>query len=105
MGGGDAGGGDPCTTPVCPALAWMRRYGDADPQRAYAIAFDPTGTIIVGGEAQGALDFGDGPITGSSAGAPFVAKLDPADGSGIWGRSFGEGGSGRSDPRRRSRPA
>jgi hypothetical protein len=75
--------------PACQGkVLWAERFGDVASQYARAIAVDPSGNVVVVGEANGALDFGGGPI---SPPALFVVKLDPA-GKHLWTRSFTTGG-------------
>jgi hypothetical protein len=57
------------------------------------LVVDSAGNVIVGGEFEGTIDFGDGPRT-SAAGAvdDFVLSLDPSGGF-RWVRTFGSSGS------------
>lgn len=74
---------------------WSRSYGDAgSAQLAESVAIDPSGAILVGGSANGSVDFGGGAITVPSGTCPsespcdtagFVVKLD-ASGAFVWSR-------------------
>ncbi|MCA9660400.1 MAG: hypothetical protein KC486_18800, partial [Myxococcales bacterium] len=56
------------------AVAWSITRDETGYQRALAITIDSAGEVIVVGEAGDALE----------AGAAWIAKFDPADGSEIW---------------------
>ncbi|WP_437717614.1 hypothetical protein WMF45_15125 [Sorangium sp. So ce448] len=71
---------------------WSKRFGDAGPQRAKAVAVDGAGNVIVGGEFGATIDLGGGPRTAGEHQAVFVAKLDP-EGEHIYSRVIGEDGA------------
>lgn len=75
-----AGGNDVFVARVGNAgnLVWARRFGDASAQSALSVRFDANGNIVVVGKLDGAIDFGDGPLTAPSQGGLFVGKLDGA---------------------------
>ena len=93
--GGSGTGGTPCVVGApCSKLDWAKRFGDADEQWGFGIAFDPAGDVMVTGQFRGSIDFGDGPLTTTGDGAVFVAKLAGADGAPRWSREFGPTGTG-----------
>ncbi|WP_437299684.1 SBBP repeat-containing protein [Sorangium sp. So ce426] len=71
---------------------WSKRFGDAGPQRARAVAVDGAGNVIVGGEFGATIDLGGGPRAAGEHQAVFVAKLDP-EGEHIYSRVIGEDGA------------
>ena len=72
---------------------WSRRLGaDAD-DRGNAVAVDGGGNVVVAGNVQNYVDFGDGVITGTEGGFDaFVAKYAAADGAHLWSKRFGTSG-------------
>ncbi|WP_438029171.1 PE-PGRS family protein [Sorangium sp. So ce233] len=71
---------------------WSRRFGDGADQYPFAVATDSSGNIVVAGEFQGTLNFGEDPSTALvSAGGRdlFVAKLD-AEGNHLFSKRFGD---------------
>ncbi len=73
-------------------LVWAKRFGDAAPQEAFAVAIDTTGAIYVGGAVAGSVDFGDGIKTSVGADDAFIAKFD-ANGNADWSKLFGSAAS------------
>ncbi|AUX41599.1 hypothetical protein SOCE26_030200 [Sorangium cellulosum] len=71
---------------------WSKRFGDAGPQRAVAVAVDGAGNVTVGGEFRGTVDLGGGPRQAGAGTAVFVAQLD-AKGEHRWSRAIGERGA------------
>lgn len=59
--------------------AYSHVFGDGKQQLSWAVAMDRTGSAILAGSFQGAIDFGTGPLPAPSSGAAdlFVAKLMP----------------------------
>lgn len=72
------------------APIWSKRFGDEKGQIALSVATDGSGNVIVGGIAQGTVDFGGGPRTASEAGEAFLFKLDPS-GNHLWSKLLGSG--------------
>ncbi|WP_438019829.1 hypothetical protein WMF18_12505 [Sorangium sp. So ce315] len=82
---------------------WSKRFGDAALQRAYGIAVDGAGDIVVSGTFQGSVDFGGGPLVSSGGFGPlepgsvtwggnaFVTKLNP-EGELLWAKRLGQDG-------------
>jgi hypothetical protein len=66
------------------ALLWAKVFGDADEQHATAIAADPQGNVLLGGNFSGTIDFGGGPLSGPGS---FVTKLDPT-GQYLWSEKY-----------------
>ncbi|AUX21890.1 hypothetical protein SOCEGT47_023860 [Sorangium cellulosum] len=71
---------------------WSKRFGDAGPQRARAVAVNGAGNVIVGGEFSGTIDLGGGPRTAGEGDAVFVAELT-GKGEHRFSRSLGEQGA------------
>jgi enterochelin esterase-like enzyme len=67
------------------ATVWTREIGTAGLERAYGVAVDPQGHIVVTGYTKG--DF-DGSHAGNTTDDAFVVKYDP-DGNREWLRQFG----------------
>ncbi|HTN86894.1 MAG TPA: hypothetical protein VL242_24520 [Sorangium sp.] len=82
---------------------WSKRFGDAAIQRAYGVAVDGSGDVVVSGTFQGTVDFGGGPLVSSGGFGPlgpdsvtwggnaFVTKLNP-EGELLWTRRLGQDG-------------
>ena len=65
--------------PLAPDLAFCNRaFGDHGEQAATAVNVDRDGNITIAGSMEGAVDFGGGPVSQSSAKAMFVARYDRA---------------------------
>jgi hypothetical protein len=71
------------------ALIWAKTFA-ASSGNALAIAVDPSGDILIGGDFIGTLDFGSGTPMSSFGHGPFAyaAKLDP-NGGYLWENSWG----------------
>jgi len=78
-----------------PLHRWSRGVGGFSNDVINDIVVDATGNIYVAGSITGTVDFGAGPI-GSGGGSvdAFLAKYD-ANGTLLWARSFGSGGTER----------
>lgn len=80
---------------------WVRTAGGTSDDLANAIEADPNGNPVFTGYSIGTIDFGDGPISGASAPAIFLAKYGAQRGELEWARSFHSpsmplfGGNGR----------
>lgn len=68
---------------------WSQRFGDTADQHILAVAVDVEENVIVTGQFQGTLDFGDGPHTSAGGNDIFVAKLDPSGGV-LWSKGVGD---------------
>lgn len=68
---------------------WSKKFGDTDVQSAGQIALDAAGSVFVGGNFNGVIDFGGGSLTSAGGFDIFVAKFD-ANGSHVWSKSFGD---------------
>jgi hypothetical protein len=53
------------------------------------VAIDPSGNIVLVGDARGIVDFGGGPLDPGTSSSIFVAKLDPA-GTYLWSQMYGQ---------------
>ncbi len=71
---------------------WSAHYGDADDQRAYAVAVDGPGNVVVTGYFAGQVDFGGGPMVNVGGADIFLVKLGPT-GAYAWSKSFGNTGT------------
>jgi hypothetical protein len=68
---------------------WSFRVGGPSNEVPKGIAIDLAGNIVITGFFGGTVDFGGGPLTGSSA-SGFVAKYSPA-GTHLWSRRLSTG--------------
>jgi Beta-propeller repeat len=70
---------------------WSGQYGGAGAARVKSLAVDGADSVVIAGEFEDIVDFGDGPHT-NAGGAPgydgFVLKLD-AGGNTAWSKAFG----------------
>ena len=71
------------------AYVWSARFGGAQNEVPKGIAIDSADNVVITGFFAGTVDFGGGPITGSSA-SGFVAKYSPA-GAHLWSRRLSTG--------------
>lgn len=63
---------------------WMRAFGDAvERQGVWGVRRDPSGDLVVVGEVEGQIDFGNGPMKANGRRNGFVAKLTP-DAELVW---------------------
>ncbi len=75
---------------VMPSGVWTKRYGDAEDQKASAMAVNAAGDMALTGNARGTIDFGNVPWTGSATDSDvFVAKLT-REGHSQWSRRYGD---------------
>lgn len=85
-----------CGSGVCQAKAcvssyvWAKRFGDVQNQVGTVVVSDKFGQSFVLGQAQGAVDFGGGPLTSSTFIALTLAKFD-ASGNHLWSKLFNKG--------------
>lgn len=70
---------------------WSRRFGDAQPQVAVAVAVDALGDVFLAGGLVGSVDFGGGSRTSAGSSDVFAARFDAA-GSHLWSARFGDAG-------------
>lgn len=75
---------DPFGKPI-----WNKRFGDASPQIAMAVAVDNTGAIYVGGSIAGSADFEGTLLTSAGGDDAFLARFDP-DGKLVKAQNFGD---------------
>lgn len=57
------------------AHEWSARFGDGGSQFGQSVATDASGSVIVGGNFEGSVDFGGGNLIGAGAFDGFVAKF------------------------------
>ncbi len=69
---------------------WSRGFGDGDTQRAYGVAVDASGNVIVTGGFYGTVNFGGDELTSAGEHDIFVAKFGPG-GTHLWSKRFGNG--------------
>jgi hypothetical protein len=67
---------------------WSRSLGSNADVLGSAVAVDPSGDVVLAGEASGFADLGSG--VPSLCGGPFVAKYVGLDGSYVWGRCWAD---------------
>lgn len=68
---------------------WARSFGSFFDLSHLAIAFDPAGGFVLGGNFVETLDLGAGPLISAGADDAFVARFD-AQGNALWSRRFGD---------------
>jgi len=66
---------------------WSQRFGDNSTARAYAVAADSKGSVLLTGKFTKKVSFGGSTLTGYGAGNTFLAKYDSA-GKHQWSTSF-----------------
>ena len=71
--------------------AWSKRLGGTGTDRAYGVAVDAAGNVLVTGYFSGTVDFGGGPLTSAGNADIFVAKFTSA-GAHVWSKRFGSTG-------------
>lgn len=71
-------------------LAWSKSFGGAatSEQRAYGVAADGAGNVLLTGTFKGDVTFGGSTLTSAGEQDLFVAKLDSA-GNHVWSKAFG----------------
>jgi len=83
------------------ANLWSRAMGGAGDDTANAVALDPDGNPVFTGYFLNTVDFGGGPIVGSTVPEIFLAKYTATSGAHVWSKGFQSatiplfGGSGR----------
>ena len=81
------GAADPCPL----TYLWGSAPGVVEDNNvATAVAAGGDGSVIVAGELDGTIDFGQGPLTSAGSNDAFVAKLDAATGALRWAKRFGD---------------
>jgi hypothetical protein len=68
---------------------WSRRAGGTGDDRAWAVATDHAGNVVVAGFFSDTIDFGGGPLVSTGSWDIFVVKLDAA-GNHLWSKRFGD---------------
>ncbi|MEP7120418.1 MAG: hypothetical protein ABJE95_05900 [Byssovorax sp.] len=86
VGGFDGVGGGPGIPPG----VWAKRYGDAEDQRALAVAVNNAGEIAIAGAAKGTINFGNLDWTGSATDTDVVIAKLSSDGYALWSRRYGD---------------
>jgi hypothetical protein len=56
---------------------WVHSFGDVDNEQANSVATDSAGNVVLVGQFQGMIDFGDQPLMSAGTGDMFVAKFAP----------------------------
>ena len=67
---------------------WAKAFGDVAAQSAHAVAYDATGNVLLTGDTNGAVDFGQGPHALVGTENAWAAKLSAA-GTVTWGKTYG----------------
>jgi hypothetical protein len=67
---------------------WDVFAGGPSNQTGLSVTVDASNNVAFGGEIQGTAGFGSGTLTGTTAGAAFAAKYDPA-GNYLWAYAYG----------------
>jgi len=67
---------------------WSHRFGSTGHDYGQSVAVDASGNVIIAGYFNGAVDFGDGPLTSAGSTDIFLAKYD-ATGAHVWSQRFG----------------
>lgn len=68
---------------------WSKRFGDASPQLALAVAVDNTDAVYVGGSMAGSVDFEGTLLTSAGGDDAFLAKFE-SDGKFVWAHNYGD---------------
>ena len=71
------------------ATIWAKQFGDADAQAAIGLAVDKDDNVIITGEFNGSITFGDEALQSAGAADVFLAKFSPL-GAHRWSGSFGD---------------
>ncbi|MBW2533839.1 MAG: hypothetical protein JRI55_20280 [Deltaproteobacteria bacterium] len=71
-------------------LLWRKQLGDGQDQRAYGVALDGAGNVVVVGEFDGAITLDGETITSAGGSDLFLVKLD-ANGDLLFSAAFGDG--------------
>lgn len=79
---------------------WSRAFGSSGNDTAAGIATDTSGSPVFTGYFYNSVDFGGGPLVGSTVPSIFLAKYAATNGAHIWSKAFHApalffGGSGR----------
>jgi hypothetical protein len=69
-------------------LQWSKRIGGSSYDKAYSVAVDSSGNVIVTGYFGGTADFGGGTLTSAGFYDIFLAKYSSSGGY-LWSKSFG----------------
>jgi len=70
------------------AYVWDKHFDFAVNQEAYAVEADAAGNVYLGGDIEGTVNFGLGPVTSVGSDDAFVLKLD-ASGTPLWQSVWG----------------
>jgi hypothetical protein len=76
--------------PIMPPGVWSKRYGDAEDQRALAVAVNEAGEVAVAGTAKGTIDFGNIPWNGTKTDTDVVVAKLSNEGQSLWSRRYGD---------------
>jgi hypothetical protein len=72
------------------SVVWGKRFGAAGNEELGGLAVDASGSVVVTGNTDGAVDFGGGALAGVGSMDLFAVKLDGAGGH-VWSKRFGDG--------------
>lgn len=71
------------------AFLWGKLFGDSK-AAALGIGADGSGNVLVAGDHEGAINFGNNPLSAGIGSNVFVTKLD-GQGGHVWSHSYGDG--------------
>ena len=86
VGAGGSFGSGPFIAPG----VWVKAYGDAEDQRASALAVSYSGEIALAGTVKGTIDFGNIPWEGTKTDTDVVVAKLSMEGQSLWSRRYGD---------------
>lgn len=72
------------------AHVWSKRFGDDVTQGDVRVAVGADGDVVVAGNFQGTINFGNGELNSSGIQDVFLAKLSGVTGASVWSKRFGD---------------
>jgi hypothetical protein len=80
-------------TPCTGALLWAKQFGDTGNHYAASLAIDGDEDVLVTGNFSGSITFGASVFSAAGSADAYLAKLDGATGSPIWGKHLAGAGT------------
>jgi hypothetical protein len=71
------------------ATRWAKAFGDAGDESCESVSVDGAGHVLMSGRFEGSLPIGAPTLQSKGATDIYVARLDAADGTPLWSKSFG----------------
>jgi len=71
---------------------WSKRFGGPGGSRAYGLAVDSSGDVVVTGKFQSTINFGGSTFTSAGSDDIYLTKLSGATGGHLWSKQFGSTG-------------